>query len=99
MQLLVQVAAAETQAKELQAELTSTYREKAKLAEDLVAASRQLQVVRDTNEAQARELADAAAKLREARGRVKDMSDVLDKERAARALAASELEVPPRRTP
>ena len=51
---LTQVVAAEARAKELQEELTGTYKEKSRLAEELVAASRQLQIVRDSNEAQAR---------------------------------------------
>ena len=50
----VQVVAAEARAKQLQEELTGTYREKSRLAEELVAASRQLQIVRDSNEAQVR---------------------------------------------
>ena len=49
---IIQVVAAEARARELQEELTGTYREKSRLAEELVAASRQLQIVRDSNEAQ-----------------------------------------------
>ena len=41
-------------AKELQEELTATYKDKARVAEELVAAGRQLQIVRESNEAQAR---------------------------------------------
>ena len=48
----MQVAAAEGRSRELQEELTATYKEKSRLAEELVAAQRQLQVVRDSNEAQ-----------------------------------------------
>ena len=51
---MMQVVAAEARAKELQEELNGTYKEKSRLAEELVAASRQLQIVRDSNEAQAR---------------------------------------------
>ena len=47
-----QVVAAEARSKELQEELTATYKEKSRLAEELVQASRQLQIVRDSNEAQ-----------------------------------------------
>ena len=50
----LQVKLAESRTKELQEELTETYREKSRLAEELVAASRQLQIVRDSNEAQVR---------------------------------------------
>ena len=49
-----QAAAAEARAKELQEELTATYKDKARVAEELVAAGRQLQIVRESNEAQAR---------------------------------------------
>ena len=48
----LQVVAAEARSKELQEELTATYKEKSRLAEELVQASRQLQIVRDSNEAQ-----------------------------------------------
>ena len=39
---------------ELQEELTATYKDKARTADELLAAGRQLQVVRESNEAQAR---------------------------------------------
>ena len=51
----MQVVAAESRNKELQEELTATYKEKSRLAEELVLASRQLQIVRDSNEAQVSE--------------------------------------------
>lgn len=89
----MQVTAAESRAKELQEELTGVYKEKSKLAEELVAASRQLQIVRDSNEAQARELDDLAAKGREMRARIKDLSDALEKEQDATRLATSEMQV------
>ena len=89
----MQVTAAESRAKELQEELTGVYKEKSKLAEELVAASRQLQIVRDSNEAQARELDDLAAKGREMRARIKELSDALEKEQDATRLATSEMQV------
>lgn len=46
------MVAAEARSRELQEELTATYKEKSRLAEELVQASRQLQIVRDSNEAQ-----------------------------------------------
>jgi len=49
-----QAAAAEARAKGLQEELTATYKDKARTADELLAAGRQLQVVRESNEAQAR---------------------------------------------
>lgn len=51
----MQVVAAESRNKELQEELTATYKEKSRLAEELMLASRQLQIVRDSNEAQVNE--------------------------------------------
>ena len=50
----MQSVVAEGRARELQEELTGSYKEKSRLAEELVAASRQLQIVRDSNEAQVR---------------------------------------------
>ncbi len=91
----MQVAVAESRAKELQEELTGVYKEKSRLAEELVAASRQLQIVRDSNEAQARELDDLAAKGRDMRARIKELSDALEKEQAATSLATAELQVQP----
>ena len=54
MNSLYQVVAAEARARELQEELTGSYKERSRLAEEQVAASRQLQIVRDSNEAQVR---------------------------------------------
>lgn len=93
MPWLLQVAAAESRAKQLQEELTGVYKEKSQLAEELMAASRQLQIVRDSNEAQARELDDLTAKGREMRARIKELSDALEKEQAATGLATAELQV------
>jgi formate dehydrogenase maturation protein FdhE len=42
---------------------------------------------------QARELADHTAKARELRGRIKELSEALEKEQAANALVSSELQV------
>jgi len=89
----MQLGTAEARAKELQEELTGVYKEKSRLAEELVAASRQLQIVRDSNEAQARELDDLAAKGREMRARIKELSDAVEKGAAATALATAEMQV------
>ena len=43
------MVAAESRSKDLQEELTATYKEKSRLAEELVGASRQLQIVRDSS--------------------------------------------------
>ncbi|KAK9845276.1 hypothetical protein WJX81_001992 [Elliptochloris bilobata] len=87
-----QAAAAEARAKELQEELTVTYKDKARVAEELVSAGRQLQIVRESNEAQAREAAELGQKLREARARAKELGEAVERERQATALATSELE-------
>lgn len=42
---------------------------------------------------QARELADLTAKGRELRGRIKELSEALEKEQAANALVTSEIQV------
>ena len=48
----LQVIAAEARNKELQEELTATYKKNSGLNEDLMAAQRRLQIVRESNEAQ-----------------------------------------------
>ena len=50
--IALQVIAAEARNKELQEELTATYKKNSGLAEDLMAAQRRLQIVRESNEAQ-----------------------------------------------
>ena len=53
---LAQVAVAEAQTRKVQEELNDALRDKARLAEELVAAQRQLNIVRESNEQQARHL-------------------------------------------
>ncbi len=48
----MQAIAAEARNRELQEELTATYKKNSGLAEDLMAAQRRLQIVRESNEAQ-----------------------------------------------
>ncbi len=148
--------AAEARARELQEELTGSYKERSRLAEEQVAASRQLQIVRDSNEAQvqpcmracfylfqfhsilkplsratclrmhgqtilhmmqhtfcderqrsmtgnipkqARELDELAGKGRELRGRIKELTEALEREQAAAALVSAELQVEYPHTP
>ena len=50
--IALQAIAAEARNKELQEELTATYKKNSSLAEDLMAAQRRLQIVRESNEAQ-----------------------------------------------
>ena len=66
----MQYAAVEARAQQLQDELTAAYKDKATLAEQSLQATRQLQVVRDINERQARELSDAAEEARKLREQV-----------------------------
>lgn len=66
----LQYAALEARAQQLQDDLTAAYKEKAALAEQSLQATRQLQVVRDITERQARELGDAADEARRLREQV-----------------------------
>lgn len=66
-----QYAALEARAQQLQDDLTAAYKEKAAAAEQGLQATRQLAVVRDINERQARELADAADEARRLREQVR----------------------------
>ena len=50
--IALQAIAAEARKQELQEELTATYKKNSGLAEDLMAAQRRLQIVRESNEAQ-----------------------------------------------
>ena len=50
-------------------------------------------MVRETNEQQGKQLTDAGQTERELRARVKELAAQVDHERAAHALASSELEV------
>ena len=71
----LQYAALEARAQSLQDDLTAAYREKAGLAEQSLQATRQLAVVRDLNERQLKELAEAgeeARRMREQVGRCRD---------------------------
>eukprot|EP00884_Botryococcus_braunii_P018248 jgi/Botrbrau1/5106/Bobra.0128s0017.1 len=82
----------EAKVKEMQEELTGVYKEKGRLAEELVATSRQLQVVRDNNEAQGRALDDSGAEMKRLKQRIKELADTADHERDARVLLSSELD-------
>ena len=87
-----QVVAAEARSKELQEELTSTYKEKSRLAEELVQASRQLQIVRDSNEAQVCHCCPASHQpLNCKRPSLDDCCDLLDSSRAAGASLGHQL--------
>ena len=80
-------------AKLLQEELTGLYKEKAKLVEDLMTGSKQLQIVRENNEQQSRALTEQANTIKELKLARKELTQQLDHMRAAQVEAASELEV------
>eukprot|EP00887_Chlorella_sp_A99_P004673 scaffold4.g4673.t1 len=85
------LAAAQDQAQRLQAELTAAYKEKSGLAEESLQATRQLQVVRDINERQARELADAAAEIKRLKEGAKELRGQVEHWQGAHALVSSEV--------
>ncbi|GAB4821419.1 hypothetical protein N2152v2_008465 [Parachlorella kessleri] len=84
--------ALEAQAQRLQAELTAAYKEKAARADESLQATKQLQVVRDINERQAKELTEAAAELRRAREQAREVRAQLEQLQAAHALVTKEVE-------
>lgn len=86
-----ELAAAQDQAQRLQAELTAAYKEKSGLAEESLQATRQLQVVRDINERQARELADAAAEIKRLKEGAKELRGQVEHWQGAHALVSSEV--------
>lgn len=89
----VQYAALEARLSAVQGELTSAYRDKSSLAEASLAATKQLQVVRDLNERQAAELAEAQAEVRALREAVAALTAEADHQRQAQALSGQEMEV------
>ncbi|KAL4437310.1 hypothetical protein ABPG75_004449 [Micractinium tetrahymenae] len=87
-----QYAALEARAQQLQDELTAAYKEKASLAETSLQATRQLQVVRDITERQARELTDAAAEARKLKEQARELRAQVDHYREAHATVSKEME-------
>ncbi|PRW45473.1 autophagy-related 16 [Chlorella sorokiniana] len=87
-----QFAALEARAQSLQDELTAAYKDKAALAEQSLQATRQLQVVRDINERQARELTDAAEEARRLKEQIKELRGQVDHFREAHATVSREME-------
>lgn len=89
----LQYAALEARLSAVQGELTSAYRDKSSLAEASLAATKQLQVVRDLNERQAAELDAAQAEVRALREAVAALTAEADHQRQAQALSGREMEV------
>ncbi|PSC73673.1 autophagy-related 16 [Micractinium conductrix] len=87
-----QYAALEARTQELQSELTAAYKEKASLAEASLQATRQLQVVRDINERQSKELSDAAEEAKRLRDQLRELRRQADHYREAHATVSKEME-------
>ncbi|KAI3424821.1 hypothetical protein D9Q98_008207 [Chlorella vulgaris] len=87
-----QYVALEARAQQLREELTAAYKEKAGLAESSLQATRQLQVVRDINERQSKELIDAAEEARKLREQVKELRGQVEHHRQAHATVSREME-------
>mmetsp|Transcript_7337 Transcript_7337/g.20708 ORF Transcript_7337/g.20708 Transcript_7337/m.20708 type:complete len:592 (-) Transcript_7337:106-1881(-) len=87
-----QVQMLEEKVKSLTEELSMAYKDKAKHAEDLLQATSQLQIVRENNEMQAKELNQEKERISKLQQQVRELAAVVDKERAAHALAVDESE-------
>ncbi len=79
----------------LQEELNSVYKEKAKLAQEYVATTNQLQIVRDNFEQHDRMLTDRGNTIKELKSSKKDLAAQLDHLREANGEAVRELQVCP----
>ena len=82
-------------AKSLQEDLNGVYKEKAKLAEELLASSKQLQIVRENFEQHDKTLTERANIIKELKAAKKDLTAQVDHLRAAHTEAVKELEVSP----
>lgn len=85
-------AALEARAQQLQTELTTAYRERAQRADESLQATRQLQVVRDINERQGRELGEAAEEIHRLKGEIKELRSQVDRYRESHAVVTAEME-------
>lgn len=79
----------------LQDELNGLYKEKAKIAQDYVAATKQLQIVRENFEKHDRALDERSNTIKELKTAKKDLLSQLQHLREAHAEAVKELEVTP----
>jgi len=73
--------------------VNNVYKEKAKLAEDYVAATRQLQIVRDNFEQHDKILTERSATIKELKVGRKDLAAQMDHLREAHAVAVQEMQV------
>uniref|UniRef100_A0A061S7D4 Autophagy-related protein 16, animal type n=1 Tax=Tetraselmis sp. GSL018 TaxID=582737 RepID=A0A061S7D4_9CHLO len=87
-----EVQALQAKVRDLNAELAEVYRDKSKLAEDLLRQSQQLEIVRQNNDAQAKELEENKQRITELTKKAKDLAAKLEAEESARAVATEELE-------
>lgn len=85
--------AAEALLQQAQAELSDTYKSKSALADELLKASAQLKVVRESHERSSREVAMSAAKHAELRTQNLELQQAVDQSRQSYALIDSEMEV------
>lgn len=91
--LLVQVAELKKTARRLQEELNGVYKEKAKLAQEYVTSTNQLQIVRENFEQHDRMLTERANTIKELKSSKKDLAAQLDHLREANGEAVKELQV------
>ncbi|KAK9828803.1 hypothetical protein WJX72_002152 [[Myrmecia] bisecta] len=87
-----QMVALTAKLKEVEMELHDTWKAKAKLAEECMAATKQLGIVRENNEQQSKQLDEHSAEIKDLKVKLRDLRDQLDQERAAHALGTAELE-------
>jgi DNA repair exonuclease SbcCD ATPase subunit len=90
----LQVAELRKSERKLQEEVNSLYKEKAKLAEDYVAATRQLQIVRDNFEQHDRVLTERSATIKDLKLSKKELAAQMDHLKDAHAEAVQEMQVP-----
>jgi hypothetical protein len=89
----LQVAELRKSERKLQEEVNIVYKEKAKLAEDYVAATRQLQIVRDNFEQHDKILTERSATIKELKVARKEVLAQMDHLRDAHAEAVQEMQV------
>ena len=88
-----QVQALQEQVKKLQEELNNVYKEKASLAQEVLGATKQLQIVRENFEQHDKTLTERSNTIKELKASKKDLSCQIDHLKAAHAETAKELEV------
>ena len=89
----MQVAELKKTERRLQDELNGVYKEKAKLAQDYVAITKQLQIVRENFEQHDKMLTDRANSIKELKSSKKELAGQLDHLREANGEAVRELQV------